>query len=251
MFVKEIRHNGISVKTYAPEIIKDSICSPATLKKAQQLLLGVVEQGTATNIKNPYYKIAGKTGTAQTNYSTRNQQMKYQASFVGYFPADAPRYSCVVVVNSPSNNVFFGGAVAAPIFKEIADKVYASHLELHQEFTDTTDLVAQQMPAMKCSPSKPAVSALRQLELRQEPAPPDAQWLTAEAGNSSYKLKERKVISGLMPNVTGMGVRDALYLLENAGLRATVSGRGSVLKQSVDPGTRIQKGQTVYLDLGL
>jgi cell division protein FtsI (penicillin-binding protein 3) len=251
MFVKEIKHNGLTVKSYAPEIIRDSICSPSTLNKAQQLLLGVVEEGTATNIKNPYYKIAGKTGTAQTNYSSRNQPMKYQASFVGYFPADAPRYSCIVIVNSPSNSVYFGGAVAAPIFKEIADKVYASHIELHKEYSDTTMAASSQMPAIKCSPPAKVASVISQLDLPKQTLPQDAQWLSAEAGSQAYKIKERKMVSGLMPDVTGMGARDALYLLENAGLRTSINGKGSVVKQSVTAGTRIQKGQTVYLDLGL
>jgi len=251
MFVKEIKHNGVTVKSFDPEIIRDSICSPSTLRKAQQLLLGVVEEGTATNIKNPYYKIAGKTGTAQTNYSTRNQQMKYQASFVGYFPADAPRYSCIVVVNSPSNSVYYGGAVAAPIFKEIADKVYASHIELHKEFSDSSFESLAQMPAIKCSPAAKVSSVLSQLNLPKQTLPQDAQWLSADAGGDAYKIKERKMVSGLMPDVTGMGARDALYVLENAGLRTSVSGKGSVVKQSLAAGTRIQKGQLVYLDLGL
>jgi cell division protein FtsI (penicillin-binding protein 3) len=251
MFVKEVKHNGVTVKSYAPEIIRDSICSAATLKKAQQLLLGVVEEGTAQNVKNSYYKIAGKTGTAQTNYSDRSQRMKYQASFVGYFPAGSPRYSCIVIVNSPTNSVYYGGAVAAPIFKEIADKVYASHIELHNEFSDTTSTMAQQIPALKCSPPAQLASVLHHLELPKPAAPLDAQWLTADAGSKTYKLKERKMVAGLMPDVSGMGARDAMYLLENAGLRTSITGRGSVLKQSVQAGTRIQKGQIVYLDLGL
>jgi cell division protein FtsI (penicillin-binding protein 3) len=251
LFVKEIRQNGVVVKTFGTEVIDDSICSAATLVKARRLLEGVVDSGTATNIRNPYYAIAGKTGTAQTNYAFRNQVRRYQASFVGYFPADRPQYSCIVVVNSPSNNVYYGGAVAAPIFKEIADKVYASHLDLHPPYRDSVQLLARQRPAVKCSRPAAASAVLSALQLEDNPLPADARWVVSRQSKEAYELTERKFKPGAMPDVTGMGIRDALYVLENAGLRVQVNGRGSVVRQSVTAGSPVQHGELVALELGL
>lgn len=251
LFVKEIRRNGVTVKTFAPETIVDSICSSATLAKARQMLLGVVESGTATNVRNKDYRIAGKTGTAQTNYAMKNESRKYQASFVGYFPADAPRYSCIVVVNSPSNSVYYGGAVAAPIFKEIADKVYAGHLDLHREFRYSVVVTARHLPVMKCSPPQAIAPLLGPLQLKEASAVPDAGWVVAEAGIGALRFLERKMTSGFMPNVSGMGLRDALYVLENAGLQVKANGKGSVTRQSVTAGSRISRGQIVTLEIGL
>ncbi len=129
-FVTEVRDGNWPVKTYDSEVITNAICSRSTIRKAQSLLEGVVENGTAKNLRNSNYKIAGKTGTAQIaneKYGYRSgERISYQASFVGYFPADDPLYSCIVVVNAPSNFVYYGNVVAGPVFKEISDKVYAT-----------------------------------------------------------------------------------------------------------------------------
>ncbi|HLG33734.1 MAG TPA: penicillin-binding protein 2, partial [Bacteroidia bacterium] len=131
-FVDEIRDHGVTVQSFPTEIITDTLCSRSTLAKAKKLLETVVESGTATNIRNNIYKIAGKTGTAQVGYSKLNPDRKvtYQASFAGYFPAENPRYSCIVVIYSPSSGLIYGSEVAAPVFKEISDKVYAMQFEL-------------------------------------------------------------------------------------------------------------------------
>ena len=130
IFVSAVKRNGRVIKSYEPEIIINSIASRSTIRKAKNMMEGVVERGTATNLKNPNYRIAGKTGTAQiarNKYGYRTgSSMSYSASFVGYFPAENPLYSCIVVVNSPSNGVYFGNVVAGTVFKEIADKVYAT-----------------------------------------------------------------------------------------------------------------------------
>ena len=129
-FVTEIRRNGSLLKSFKPEVIINSIASRSTIRKAKKMMEGVVEHGTATNLKDADYKIAGKTGTAQiamNKYGYRSgARISYQASFCGYFPADNPIYSCIVVVNAPSNGVYYGNLVAGTVFKEIADKVYAT-----------------------------------------------------------------------------------------------------------------------------
>ena len=129
-FVTSIARNGTTIKSFHPSVIINSIASRSTIRKAKKMMEGVVEHGTAVNLKNGEYKIAGKTGTAQIakdKYGYRQgARISYQASFVGYFPAENPLYSCIVVVNAPSNGVYYGNLVAGSVFKEISDKVYAT-----------------------------------------------------------------------------------------------------------------------------
>jgi cell division protein FtsI (penicillin-binding protein 3) len=142
MFVKTLRSLGKIVKTYEPVVLNPKICSKKTIEKVTKLLIGVVENGTAKNINNAVYQIAGKTGTAKEIFkknAENNEKAKYRASFVGFFPAHNPKYSCIVVINNP-NGEYYGSAVAAPVFKEIADKVYATRLEMPNQITDTSKL---------------------------------------------------------------------------------------------------------------
>jgi cell division protein FtsI (penicillin-binding protein 3) len=220
-FVTEVRDGSRVVKSFDTEVITNAICSRSTVRKAQSLLEGVVENGTAKNLKNSNYRSAGKTGTAQIanakhGYRT-GSRISYQASFVGYFPADDPLYSCIVVVNAPSNWVYYGNVVSGPVFKEIADKVYAGNFyrDLHALNPEKEDKVT----------------------LREAADIIDTDDLT---------LSE-----GVMPNVTGMGLRDAIYMLENSGLRVHYTGRGKVAKQSPQPGVRISRGATVAIELRL
>jgi cell division protein FtsI (penicillin-binding protein 3) len=220
-FVTEVRDGNRIVKSFDTEVITHSIASRSTIRKAQSLLEGVVENGTARNLKNNNYKIAGKTGTAQIanlKHGYRSgARVSYQASFVGYFPADDPLYSCIVVVNAPSNWVYYGNVVSGPVFKEIADKVYAGNFyrELQALNPDGEDKVT----------------------LRE-----------ASGGVSKNDLT---LAEGVMPNVVGMGLRDAIYMLENSGLRVHYTGRGKVAKQSPQPGVRISRGATVAIELRL
>ena len=129
-FVKEIRQKGVLVKSFPTVVLVDSICSAATCAKARIMMEGVVERGTATNLKFEAFKIAGKTGTARMAFGnkgyTSNDSIRYQASFCGYFPADNPLYSCIVVIYELSPKFYTGNVVSGPVFKEIADKVYAT-----------------------------------------------------------------------------------------------------------------------------
>jgi len=220
-FVTEVRDGNRVVKTFDNEVITNSIASRSTIRKAQSLLEGVVENGTAKNLKNPNYRIAGKTGTAQIANAKHGYRsgarISFQASFVGYFPADDPLYSCIVVVNAPSNWVYYGNVVSGPVFKEIADKVYASNF-----YRDLQAL----------NPEGEDKVTLR------------------EASNKTER-DDLTLAEGVMPNVVGMGLRDAIYMLENSGLRVNYSGRGKVAKQSPQPGVRISRGATVAIELRL
>ena len=252
-FVKEIRNHGQLIRSFPVQIIKDSIASPSALQKARKMLEGVVERGTASLLKTSPYKIAGKTGTAQVahnKFGYDKDHLSYQASFVGYFPADAPKYSCMVVVYSPSRDLYFGGAVAAPVFKEIADKVYSNHIEMHGNpvYSDSTTI---QLPVAKAGQQNELKKILAELKVSVNSNDDAAQNVYATAGSDQLILKERLTHTGIVPDVSGMGIKDALYILENAGLRVQSRGRGSVIRQSLSPGTKFINGQIISIEFGL
>lgn len=252
-FVREIRHRGQLVKSYPTEIIRDSIASPVALAKVRAMMEGVVENGSGKVLSKSPYKIAGKTGTAQIakpKFGYNKENISYQASFVGYFPADRPKYSCMVVVYAPSNNVYYGGAVAAPIFKDIADKVYSTHLDLQTEPMEVDTTVSQPMPYAKAGSRKDLVKLLAHLDMPHTSQSEGASWVSASVKDDVYQLSERKSSANLVPQVVGMGLRDAIYILENAGLHVRVIGRGSVVSQSIPAGSTFRKGQTILIELG-
>lgn len=254
-FVKGLMYHGDLVETFDTEVLKQSICSRSTLRKVQEMLEGVVEQGTATNIRNNNYKIAGKTGTAQianeeSGYSDKSK-ISYQASFVGYFPADNPKYSCIVVVNAPSRNVYYGNLVAGPVFKEIADKVYATNFEMHESLNlaraNANDEI--KIPYTKNSHKEELKYALTDLGIDVNDDEVVTNWVLTTKLDSCVKLRNRTIEENLMPNVKGMGAKDALFILENLGLSVELKGRGTILNQSIKPGTRISKGDLVVLEM--
>lgn len=249
-FVKALRRHGQTIQSFAPEVISSSICSRSTLKKLNEALVGVVEQGTAKNLKNSNYQIAGKTGTAQLAKGSagyRHQgSISYQASFVGYFPAEDPKYSCIVVVNSPSNSVYYGNVVAGPVFKEIADKVYATNPEWFGKI-DRENFV--EMPQSKNAKSKDLAKVLNQLDVPYQIDGEDLEWAATKRTETEVELERIKVIKSLVPNVVGMGLKDAIYLLENSGVRVRFSGYGAVRSQSVPAGSRVVPGSTVFLEM--
>ncbi|MFO7843130.1 MAG: penicillin-binding protein [Bacteroidales bacterium] len=253
-FVKALMYHGNVVKKIDTEVINPSVCSKATLHKVRKMLEGVVETGTATNIKNKNYKIAGKTGTAQianieSGYSDKSK-LSHQASFVGYFPADNPKYSCIVVVNSPSRNIYYGNLVAGPVFKEIADKVYATRFDMHgKKLADISDDV--KVPYTKHSYRHELDYVLRELGIHVYDDEVDSDWVLTTKKDSCVKLSNRFIDHQFMPNVAGMGVKDAVFILENLGLEVEIQGRGTVLKQSIKQGAKIIVGQRVVLEMSI
>ncbi|HLO61002.1 MAG TPA: penicillin-binding protein [Bacteroidales bacterium] len=249
-FVKEIRYHGKLVRRFDTEVLESSVCSRSTLKKVKKVLEGVVESGTAKNLKNPQIKIAGKTGTNQIynkKYGYKSSsEVSYQASFVGYFPADDPMYSCIVVVNSPSKNVYYGNMVAGPVFLEIAKKVYATSVAMHPMVASADSL---DVPYTKTGNRKELRSVVRELDIPVENDRIKTDWVNTEKKPESVVFTRHSVIDGLVPNVVSMGAKDAVYLLENAGLHVRLLGRGSVRSQSISPGTRIIKGEQIVLEM--
>jgi cell division protein FtsI (penicillin-binding protein 3) len=247
IFVKEIRRLGNTVERFHARVIEDKICSDVTLKKMQDMLEAVVSEGTGRQyVFNPLYKIAGKTGTAQVA-DNRNKGYKakkqYQASFCGYFPADNPKYSLIVVVNDPKNG-YYAASVAGPVFKEIADKVYASDNAMDRapvRYIGNTTL-----PQTKHGNFK----ALKQVygKLGVKPLYASTNVNSIDTSNG-IAYEENKVKAGTVPDVTGMGLSDALYVMGNAGYKVTVHGSGSVSTQSVTGGSLIPKGSKITIEL--
>jgi cell division protein FtsI (penicillin-binding protein 3) len=256
-FVNEVRYNGKVEKTFVTEVINNSICSKSTLHKAREMLEGVVEEGTAHNLKNNYLKIAGKTGTTQL-YNKKygyniGGNVSYQASFVGYFPAENPKYSCIVVVNSPSSDVYHGNKVAGPVFMEIANKVYSTSLDLQEPINTRKFKKGKniELPYSKDGLLSEMVPALKELDIDRKVTKSDAKWVSTQRSQDYVELRPKRVVNNLVPNVVSMGLKDAIYLLENMGLSVDVVGRGSVRNQSITPGTRVRKGDRIRLELSI
>lgn len=249
MFVKEIRDAGRVLEEFETVIINKSICSQSSIRKAREILEGVVLQGTATSLKSAPYRVAGKTGTAQIATPSKGyDKTNYNASFVGYFPANNPKYSCIVVVSRPSTGKYYASSVAVPVFKEIADKVYATNLEIQQEDTLPNSIV---YPIYATGFQEELKHLYESFEVPLDTMSTNSEWAIALKSDSTVLLDTRIFREGLVPNVKGMGARDAVYVLENLGLKVQISGRGFVREQSLKAGTRITKGNSIKIRLAV
>ncbi len=252
-FVTAVLRNGSVIKKYPTEVIINSIASRSTIKKAKKMMEGVVERGTAMNLRNSNYKIAGKTGTAQIAKGRlgyrQGSAVSYQASFVGYFPAENPLYSCIVVVNAPSNGVYYGNIVAGNVFKEISDKVYATSFYRDFNPENKKDLKPS-VPEAGNGYRDDINEVLKNLNVRYKRTS-DAEWVATRESGDTIRLATVKVEKGLVPDVRGMSLRDAVYLLENSGIRVRVNGKGRVLRQSPQHGARYFEGTTVALEMNM
>jgi len=214
-FVSEIKEWNKTIKKFDTEVMNPKVCSPETLKKVKAVLANVVKKGTGSKLYSKDFSMAGKTGTAMVNYGNAGREgMYYASSFAGYFPADHPKYSCIVVVHKPntSRNNYYGADVAGPVFKRIAQKI----------FTDA-----------------PSTNKIKKLDSRIPKQDASYDKYTAEANK---KLNE-------IPNLKGMPGMDAIALLENLGLKVKVNGMGKVKNQSIQAGTSISKNTTIVLEL--
>jgi len=247
IFVKEIRRLGNPIEQFEARVINDKICSDLTLSKMKAMLEGVISEGTGKNILyNPLYKIAGKTGTAQVADGNKGYKAKrqYQSSFCGYFPADKPKYSMIVVINDPKNG-YYGALVAGPVFREIADRVYSSDMDLNQA---TSVHIANNTQAPKAKVGRPKAlqevcSKLGVKPLYAKNIPASIDTNEGIAGDSEITHKKG------VPSTVGMGLRDALFIMGNAGYKIAVTGSGTVVRQSVGAGSIIPKGSKIVLEL--
>jgi len=250
-FVKEVRKAGLPVQTFKTQVINPKIASKESIAMAQKMLEAVVDHGTGSALKNPIYKVAGKTGTAQVAQNSGGyNKTNYKGSFVGYFPADNPKYSCIVVINNPTQGGYYGGAISAPVFREIADRIYATDPEVGMNWVDTT-LTARTNP-LKAGYTTD-IKYLSQWLGYTMPNSPFTGWFTqiADSSGIKYATVAESENPKTIPSVVGMGARDAVYLLEKLGVRVILNGVGLVEKQSIPAGSSIFPGTAVSLNLGL
>lgn len=214
-FIKEVKEWDKTVEKFEKKVIDPSICSPETIAKVKEMMKNVVERGTGKSLYEPNFSMAGKTGTAQTEYWMEGWASKprYISSFVGFFPVDKPKYSCIVVIHKPDNSIgYYGADVSGPVFKRIAQKI----------FTDT-----------------PEVDEIESLEAESE---------EIENSFERYYAAARK--EDVMPNLKGMPAMDAISVLENLGLKVQLLGEGEVNEQSIPAGSKVVANQTIKLKLG-
>lgn len=249
LLVKRIKEADKEIQEFQPKVLNKKICSEQTLTKARLLLEGVVEKGTARNIRSDNYKIAGKTGTAM---KLRNGKYinEYYTSFVGYFPAEAPKYSCIVVIDNPKGYKIYGSLVAAPVFKKLADNVYAKDIELHDPSVPEVAAISDGVfPVIRSGYYEDLSFISNQLGISNH-LESKAVWVQTKIVGNSILWKPNKVDNNEVPDVRGMTFRDALFLLENLGLEVEAKGIGRVVKQSLYPGQNFKSGYTIKLELG-
>jgi len=240
LLVTEILRGDKVLQTFDPEVLLHDIASPETISAVQEMMEDVVTKGTARNIKTDKYNFAGKTGTASVNYTkTDTEKKKYNASFVGYFPAEKPKYSMIVVIYEPHQE-YYGNKVAAPAFRAIADRCFALKTELQEQLKDNTEgNITASIIKKEAGYLNDFKEVLDYVEMDYQQRT-DKQWVNLNPNESRIAVESKIIKPEVVPDVVGMGVRDAVYVLENLGLNVDLSGRGKVTRQSILPGTLLR-----------
>ena len=248
-FVKAAVKDGQIIQEYPTEVIREKIASESTLEKIRTILEKVVSQGLAKPAGSKQFAVAGKTGTAQISQGAAGYTSggrKYLVSFCGYFPADAPKYSLIVSIQKPGLPAS-GGLMAGSVFSKIAERVFAKNLSY--ELKNAIDSTTVVIPDVKSGDLAETSYVLGKLNVPTEGKTSKESWGRAEEDSVGVKLEQQTLKTGIMPNVVGMGAKDAVYLLEKAGLRVNIAGIGKVTRQSIPSGNKYSKGQTVALQL--
>jgi cell division protein FtsI (penicillin-binding protein 3) len=210
----------------------------------------VVQTGTASNIRSSQYKIAGKTGTALVAYQgSYSKDKKYQASFAGYFPSDNPKYSCIVVITDPSMGLIYGSSVAAPVFKEIADKIFVKGQQNYLTQDRAKDNDYNSMPIVKYGKKEDMINMSSYLGLDMKMNSSGTEWVYVRPENNKIQLYNKLIKDEIIPDVRGMVLSDAIYILENLGLNVKAQGVGKVTTQSFKPGSHVYKNSIIRLKL--
>ncbi|MDR0801639.1 penicillin-binding protein [Fluviicola sp.] len=249
-FVEYIRRGQRTVKTFKPVVLRPKICSDKTLHALQECLKGVVKRGTGSALKSSLFDIAGKTGTAVVQNENgrygEDGNKTYQASFVGYFPADEPLYSCIVVVAAPSKDIY-GATVSGTVFSAIANKVYSNSLNYHKAINEEKKRI-REAPVVKDGNITDLLTVLKRLHL---PYQLDAysEWSHVRSSGSHLSIVPRKLSSSTVPNVTGLTAKDAVYLIERLGMHVYIRGNGKVAKQTIPAGSPVVTGGLIELIL--
>lgn len=249
-FVKEIRHGNEVKQVFDTIVINERIASERTIETLQTLLKGVVQNGTAKSMSKLGFSVAGKTGTAQISQGSAGYNKKnYTATFVGYFPADNPKYSCIIVISNPRGKKYYGGSVSGPVFKELAEKIYATRLGVVDEkdeypadcnsFT-TASMVYFDDFLDYCNMEN--ISFVDNVE--------NNEWVSVGQTDDDVFVNSVEFEENIVPDMKGMNVTDAVYILESMGWKVKFDGYGKVKSQSVKAGTELRKGSVINLTLG-
>jgi cell division protein FtsI (penicillin-binding protein 3) len=251
LFVKEIRRGAEVVKVFTPHVIKEKICSDNTLHILQSCLEGVMKDGgTGSKLTSSQFTIAGKTGTARIlnddqRYGAKGEE-KYQASFVGYFPADDPIYSCIVVISAPSRDIY-GATVSGTVFAAVANKVYASTLKYHDAINEGKKKIKDAPVSMNGS-RYDLLRVFKMLGINYQ-IKDYSEWMITTKSDDKVELTAKTINKNAVPNVIGLSAKDAIYLIESKGMTAHIVGFGKVVSQSIPAGKPIYKGGVVELKM--
>lgn len=251
-FVKHVEKDGKILYTYEPEVIKESICKPETLDKIRGILIRVVNEGVAKQAGSRQFQVAGKTGTAQVSQGKGGYHsgiMNYLVSFCGYFPAERPKYTMIVAMQKRGTPAS-GGSQCGPVFREIANKIYAR--DLTKTLEEANDTIHTHTPNVKNGDLKAAEYLLNELEVNNRTTgerQANQAWGKTENVGTTVQLHATKQHKDIVPNVIGMGAKDAVYLLESRGLKVKIHGTGSVHTQSISAGSKITKGAQISIAL--
>ncbi|NLC49312.1 MAG: transpeptidase family protein [Bacteroidales bacterium] len=242
---KEFYKNGRLTKEVEAEVVNSSIASQKSIDMVNEMLVGVIERGTAKVVKSDFFSIAGKTGTAQL--ASGGGYSGHFVSFCGFFPADEPKYTCFVGIRKPKG-IPSGGGMAGMVFKNIAEQTYVRNTRLAAEDC-RVDSTLTKLPTMKNGIWAKNQQVLKQLGYESASVEKGVKWVQVKSDSTGYQPEPLTLIDNLVPNVYGMGARDALYLLEKKGLKVNVAGSGKVVSQSFGAGQKIVKGRTISLVL--
>ncbi|MBS5539295.1 MAG: transpeptidase family protein [Phocaeicola plebeius] len=252
-FVKAIAKDGEIIQEFPTEIVNPKICSDTTLTMIQGILRKVVSEGLAKPAGSKQFSVSGKTGTAQVSQGKAGYKaggVSYLVSFCGYFPSEAPKYSCMVSIQIPHGPAS-GGLQAGSVFSRIAERIYAKHL--YQDLASAKDSTSIIIPEVKNGDLREASYVLQNLNIQSNsssiPKSNTPIWGKANCTTTYAELKRTNTEKKLVPNVRGMGAKDAIYLLESKGLHVRLSGTGKVIRQSLNAGSYLHKGQTITLTL--
>ena len=250
--VNSIQEEGKIIKSISPKVYNAQLCKPSTIRDLRIALEGVCINGTGkTLFKNSLYKVAGKTGTAKVANGNKGYgEGIFQSSFAGYFPADNPQYTIVVIIkNKPHAANFYGASVAGPVFKEIADRLYSTYIQNKLDIAPVFSVKDSSL--FNYSISKISLQTIaKQLSIPyQDSSLASNNWIQLEGKGKNLKAATQMISDTTMPNMTGMKLQDALWLCEKKGLLVKCVGKGKVVKQSIAQGEVIIKGQQIQIDL--
>lgn len=248
-FVKAITKDGNTIKDFPTEVINEQICSDNTLEQIQMILKSVVANGLAKPAGSKLFSVSGKTGTAQISQGKAGYKSggtKHLVSFCGYFPSDKPMYSCYVAIQAPKASPS-GGVQAGSVFSKIAERVYAKYLFF--DLAQAKDSTSVMIPDTKNGNVHETTRILNELDINYNEPESDIEWCKASSESNNIRLSEINLNEKIVPNVRGMGAKDAVFLLEEKGLRVRLNGMGKVVSQSITPGSTAVKGQTITLTL--